>query len=720
MQQILQDLRHGHLKIVDVPEPVARPGQVVIANAASVISAGTEKMVRELAGKSLLQKARERPDHVRRVLQKLKQEGFFKTFRQVSNKLAEPIALGYSSAGVVLACGEGVQEFKPGQRVASNGPHAEVVSVPKHLCAGVPDRVVFEHAAFTVLASIALQGVRLSRLGLGETALVIGLGLVGQMTVMLLRATGCQVFGTDLDGAKCDLAVELGAERAHPGMTADEVTRLTGGLGADAVLVTAATKSDGPINLAGEAVRKKGRVVAVGAVGMSLDRQPYYLKEAELVVSCSYGPGRYDPEYEERGHDYPAPYVRWTEQRNMRAVLDLMADDRLDIGRLISHRFDVDEAARAYEVVDSGLEPYLGIVLRFPGAESHVPAARIKLGASRSPDGVAVGCIGAGGFARAVLLPHLRATPGVRLVTLCSAGGVSAVGAGSRFGFEHAVSDEDEIFTDPDVEAVVIATPHHLHAAQVVKAIEAGKHVFVEKPLCLTVEEIERIEKALAEHGSTAPVVLVGFNRRFSPAARRLRQAFADLSVPITVSCRFNAGELPPDHWTQNAAVGGGRILGEACHAVDLVTYLTGSLPVRVFAESIGGGNALRITDDQTFITVRHANGSISSIGYLAGGDPAFPKERVEIFGGGRVGVIDDFRETVVVAGGGTRRSRNREQDKGHRAEIEEFAATLVNGGPSPIPWQELRAVSLATILAVRSLREGVPLEVPVAPELEV
>lgn len=716
MQQIIQDRQRGRLKIATVPDPIAQRGQVLIGNVASVISAGTEKMARDLARKSLLEKARERPDDVRRVLQKLRQEGFFKTFRQVQAKLAEPVALGYSSAGVVLACGDDVQEFKPGQRVASNGPHAGVVSVSKHLCAQVPDNVPTEHAAFTVLGSIALQGVRLARLHLGETAFVIGLGLVGQIAAMILRAAGCRVIGTDLDPGKCELAEALGVERAVPGMGAGEVVRRTGGLGADAVLVTAATKSSGPVNLAAEAVRKKGRVVVVGAVGMSLSRQPFYLKEAELVVSCSYGPGRYDPTYEERGRDYPAPYVRWTEQRNMQAVLDLMASGRLDVGRLITHRFDVEEAEKAYRLIDSGDEPYYGIVLKFPLEDRYEPRRTHRLREPEPRAEVGVGCIGAGGFARAVLLPQLRAAaPRIRPVALCSAGGLSAADTGASLGFERAVSDEDDVFSDPEIDAVVIATPHHLHAGQVIKAIAAGKHVFVEKPLALTMEEIEAVEQALAERGDAAPLLMVGFNRRFSPAARKLREAFSEVGVPIAVSCRFNAGELPPDHWTQEPSIGGGRILGEACHAVDLATYLTGSLPVRVFAESIGGPDAPPVTDDQCFITLRHASGSVSSVGYLAGGDPAFPKERVEVLGGGRVGIIDDFRETTVVAGGKTDRHKALAQDKGHRAELSEFVAAVTEGRPSPISWREIRAVSVASVLAVRSLREGVPFEVPPA-----
>ncbi|HEX2254226.1 MAG TPA: bi-domain-containing oxidoreductase [Thermoanaerobaculia bacterium] len=720
MQQIVQDRGKGRLRLADVPDPVATPGQVVIANLASVISAGTEKMARDLARKSLLEKARQRPDQVRRVLEKLAQEGLAATVQQVRGKLSEPMPLGYSSAGVALACGEGVQGIRPGDRVASNGAHAELVSVPRNLCAVVPEGVGDEQAAFAVLGAIALQGVRLAGTGLGDTAFVVGLGLVGQLAVALLRAAGCRVIGTDLDAARCELARRMGAEVARPALGGAEVAELTGGLGADAVLVAAATTSDGPIALAGDAVRKKGRVVVLGAVGMQVPRTPYYLKEAELVVSCSYGPGRYDPAYEERGRDYPAAYVRWTEQRNLQAVLELMAAGRLDVEPLVSHRFDLAEAEQAYELIDRGDEPFLGVVLRYPGVEARRPSRAIAPAAVAPADGrVGVALVGTGGFARAVLLPAIAAAGDVlRPEVLCSARGLSAADAAERSGFPAAVSDEEEVYANPRVQAVFIATRHDLHAAQVERALAAGKHVFVEKPLALDVEGIARVEQALeaasaAGPGGGRPLLMVGFNRRFSPAAEEVRRFFAGVSAPRTVSFRFNAGALEPEHWAQDPEVGGGRIVGEACHAIDLVTYLVGSPPVRVFAESIGGPAAPAITDDQCFITLRHADGSVSSIGYLAGGDRAFPKERVEVFGGGRVAVIDDFREVVTVAGGRTRRQRSLQQDKGHRGEVERFARAVAAGGPEPIPWPELRAVSLAAVLAVRSLREGMPVTVP-------
>lgn len=713
MQQVLQDVRRGKLAVAEVPAPMVLRGEVLIANACSLVSAGTEKMVIELAKKSLLGKARERPDHVRRVLEKIRNEGLFNTVRQVREKLDEPLTMGYSSAGVVLAAGAGVQEFKPGDRVASNGPHAEVVSVPRNLCARVPDRVPFESAAFTVLGAIALQGVRLSRAALGETVLVIGLGLVGQMAVGLLRAAGCRVIGTDLDASKCELAKQMGADVARPNLSAAEVEGLSSGLGADAVLIAASTKSNGPIELAAAAVRQKGRVVLVGVVGLELDRRPFYFKEAEFVVSCSYGPGRYDPEYEDRGHDYPAAYVRWTEQRNLQAVLDLMAAGRLDVSPLISHRFPIERAAAAYELIESGSEPYCGIVLTYADPGERPLQRRIELRPATRNGKVGVGVLGAGNFARMVLLPTIQSSPHLHPVVLCSAGGVSAAHSGRKIGFDAVATDEQAVFADERVDAVFAATRPGDHARQVLASIRAGKPIFVEKPLCISDDELTEIEQALSEAPSTPPLVMVGFNRRFAPAVLWIKEFLRGAPAPLTVSVRFNAGAIDADDWIQHEQIGGGRIIGEACHGIDLATFLAGAPPVRVFAESIGGGQAPDVTDDQCFITLRHANGAVSSVAYLAGGDKAFPKERIEVIGSGRVAVIDDFRLVTTCAQGKTKQFKLRQQDKGHQAAIAAFASALRTGGPSPIPWEDLRAVSLAAILAVRSLREGVPFDLP-------
>ncbi len=715
MHQVIHNIRTGKLSVTTIPDPLVRPGYVLIDNQASVISAGTEKMSMELARKSLLGKARERPDQVRRVLEKLRNEGILNTLSQVREKLDEPMTMGYSSAGVVLACGQGVQGFKPGDRVASNGPHADVVCVPKNLAALVPENVSSEHAAFAVLGAIALQGIRLSHIALAESVLVIGLGLIGQITVSLLNAAGARVIGVDLDEHKCRLATDkMGASFASSDLSPSDVMDLTGGLGVDAVVITASTKSKAPMDFACQAVRSKGRIVLVGVVGLELDRRPFYFKEIEFVVSCSYGPGRYDTQYEENGRDYPPGYVRWTEQRNIQAVLDLMSAGALDVSPLITHRFAIDKAEKAYELIDSGQEPYLGIVLTYPEPDKRERVISLSHGKTRKEGTLGVGFLGAGNFARLILLPALKRLPHLRLRVLCSAGGLSASHSGEKFGFETATTDEDLVFHDPDVEAVFILTRHDLHARQVVKAIQAGKNVFVEKPLALTVEEIADIEEALALAPDPKPYVMVGFNRRFSPAAQKVREFFAAITAPLTVSVRFNAGSIPSEHWTQDEEVGGGRIIGEACHAIDLATFLIGSPPVRVFGESVGGPYAPETTDDQCFLTLRHANGSVSNIGYLAGGDKAFPKERVEVFGGGRVAVIEDFRDVVLSADGKLRRHRSRTQDKGHQAEVEAFFNTLKAGGPAPISWDDIRSVSLAAILAVRSIREGLPISLEV------
>ena len=713
MKQVIENIQSGQLSVQTVPPPALAPGELLIANQTSVVSAGTEKMVLDLGKKSLLGKARERPDQVRRVLEKIRNEGLINTLQQVREKLDEPMTMGYSSAGVVLACGRGVQEFKPGDRVASNGPHAEIVSVPRNLCALVPQDVSFEHAAFAVLGSIALQGVRLAKCELGETVLVVGLGLVGQLTVAVLKAAGMKVLATDPDTARCEMAVRMGASLARTNMASNDVEQLTRGLGADAVILTASTKSNAPIELAAQAVRKKGRVVLVGVVGLDLDRRPFYFKEAEFVVSCSYGPGRYDPSYEERGVDYPAAYVRWTEQRNIQAVLEMMGRGELDVAPLISHRFPIERATEAYDMIERGSEPFLGIVLQYNNNPAEPPRERtIQLRPAPARNGsVGAGVLGAGNFARLVLIPKIVQSRRFRPVVLCSAGGLHATHSGTKHGFERATTDDGEVFRADDVDAVFSITPHDMHAQHVVQALRAGKHLFVEKPLCHSLDGLREIDDAIVEQNGRLPILMVGFNRRFAPLAQELKDVFAGMSVPLTISYRFNAGSIPSDHWTQVDEIGGGRIVGEACHAIDFVTWMTGALPKRVFAESIGGLQAQKITDDQCFITLRHADGSVSNIAYLAGGDKSCPKERVEVIGGGITAVLDDFCQLTIYKNG-KRSVRKRRQDKGHSSEIEAFAEAIARGGPAPIPWDEIRTTTLASLLAVESLRSGDPLPI--------
>jgi predicted dehydrogenase len=544
----------------------------------------------------------------------------------------------------------------------------------------VPEGVSLEHAAFTVLGAIALQGVRLANLRLGETAFVIGLGLIGQLTVALLKAQGCRVFATDLDADKCRIAMKMGAERAKSDFGTKELSDLSRGLGVDAVMITASTKSNEPIELAAEVVRKRGRVVAVGDVSLNLPRRPFYFKEAEFVVSCSYGPGRYDAEYEERGHDYPFAYVRWTEQRNMQAVLDLMAAGKVDVTPLISHRFKIENAETAYEMIEKGREPYLAILLEYPEVsplgrrvelESRVSGKtpEKEVSALRTPHSeLAVGVLGAGNFARLVLLPALKKIGTLRLRALCSAGGLSAVQSGEKLGFEIATSDEDEVFRDPAVGAVFVLTRHDQHARQVIKAFQAGKHVFVEKPLCLNLEELKEIESVYSSliTQNSSLILMVGYNRRFAPMAFQLKSFLANVHGPLVMHYRVNAGYIPSDHWVQDPEQGGGRIIGEVCHFVDFLTFLTGTLPKRVDARALPGDGRYR--DDNVIITLEFADGSLGTITYVASGDAAFPKERVEIFGGGTIAVLDDFRRLELVQRGRKKVHRSRlRQDKGHQ-----------------------------------------------------
>ncbi len=696
------------LSVVTSPEPLVRPGHVLIQNAFSLISAGTERMVLN-EGKRPLSR-RGRPRELRRWLEEVRDEGLFETVRQVRARLDEPLPLGYSSAGTVLACGVGVQDFRPGDRLATNGPHAEVVCVPRHLCAKVPTTVSFEHAAFTTLGAVALQGVRLSRLVLGETALVVGLGLTGLLAVALLRSTGCRVIGVDPDAHRCRLAEGLGAVTARPGLAADTVEELTGGLGVDAVLIASSTYSSAPLQLAARAVRRKGRIVLVGVVGMQLERQPFYFKEAEFVVSCSYGPGRYDPRYEELGHDYPFAYVRWTEQRNMQAVLDLMASGGLDVEPLVTHRFEIAQAGAAYELIEGRRESYLGILLVYPSAPAEISPHRVQLssptaGKRAASRRIPVGIVGRPDLAWNRLLPAIVRRRELAASTICSADGVAAARNARHHGFEVATSDAAEIFRDSSLRAVFIFSPPAEHADHVLGAIHAGQHVFVHKPLCRHLAELGDIERALADCGDRAPQVMVGFNRRFAPATLQVAELFAEVEEPLAITVRVVAGKGTEE----NAGTGAQRLLGEACQAVDLATYLAGALPKRIYAESpaISG---IPSGEERCFITMRHQNGTVTSVVFLTDARRERPRERVEVVGGGRLAVIEDFRR-VTLSVEGERERRRRVRGRGFQQAIDAWVRALAAGEPSPIAWPEIAAVTRATILAARSLREGVPFD---------
>jgi predicted dehydrogenase/threonine dehydrogenase-like Zn-dependent dehydrogenase len=722
MKQLLQNINTGKAVVVDVPAPQAGSGEILVHVAASLVSAGTEKMVVEFAEKNILQKAMARPDLVRQVLNKASREGILSTLSSVRQRLDTDMALGYSNAGEVIEVGGGVSEFKIGDRVACAGGgfavHAEFVRIPRNLAVRIPaptssrSEVEFEEAAFTTVGAIGLQGLRLARPQLGETVAVIGLGLIGLLVVQLVRAAGCIAIGMDIDKQRCQQAQEVCCNLAA---TSEEQMRAmvdaaTGGKGADSVLITASTKSNEPVTLAGDIARDSARVVAVGAVGLEIPRKTYYEKELSFYVSRSYGPGRYDPEYEQSGHDYPIGYVRWTENRNMQAFLQLLAEGRVDVKKLITHRFDIEQADQAYELVTAKTrEPFTGIIIRYPSGVSI--SRRIEITPGNEAGAVAagkvtLGMLGAGNFATAVLLPVLKKTANVELVGLATASGASARAAGARHGLSYCSSDYQEILQDPRINTVVIATRHNLHAAQIVAALEAGKHVFCEKPLCLSEHELEEVSAAYQRSRSSQirPFLMVGYNRRFAPLAMQMRDFLAGSVEPLMMQYRINAGFLPATHWTQRPEEGGGRVLGEVCHFIDFLVWLSGRRVTSVYASVLP--NCGKYRDDNLTATLEFENGSIGTITYVANGDKSFPKERIEVFGGGSVATLDDFRVLTTMRTGRQQTNRSRlRQDKGHAAEWQAFANAISSGGRAPISFEELVNVSQACFRLLDSLR---------------
>lgn len=722
MRQVVQNFKTGELKIEELPPPALRPGGLLVRTAYSLISAGTERSTVATAQSSLVGKARQRPDLVKQVLDTLRREGLRNTYEKVMARLETVKALGYSSAGEVMAVGEGVSGFRVGDRVACAGAgyasHAEVNFVPANLCAIVPDNVSLDLAAYTTLGAIALQGVRQSRAQLGESVVVIGLGLVGQLTVQLLRVAGGRVLGIDIDANAIELAIKSGAHEAI--LRSEDVHKtveaFTQGRGADSIILTASTSSNDPVKLAGEIARDRARVVVVGAVKMDIPREHYYMKELELCLSRSYGPGRYDPGYEEYGIDYPIGYVRWTENRNMEEFLRLLAEKRLDVELLTTHRYKVDEAAEAYNTIlgKSGAR-YCGVLLEYDRREEIKTRIVTKHGAKNGhkPAGkLGVGFIGAGNFATASLLPHLRAHDSVTLTGVVNSTGVSAKNIAERFRFNYCSSESAEVIKDEQTDCVFIATRHNTHAALTVEALRQGCAVFVEKPLCLNVEELKEIIAAYQDCEEAA--LMVGYNRRFAPLSEQIKKALGRKNTPFSLIYRVNAGFIPRDNWIQDEIQGGGRIIGEACHFVDLMQYFTDALPVRVFAESVTSGSEKDTDEDSVAITIKFDDGSIGTIHYLALGDKSFPKERVEIFGNGSVAVLDDFKTGTVTRAGSTNKLGSGVQDKGHREEVRRFIDARAQGQATPISFRSIVATTLVTFRALESLRTGMPVKIDI------
>jgi len=715
MKQVL--LTGGGLKVEDVPAPQVTPGAVLVRAAASCISVGTELFGVKSSNLPLWKRALRRPDQVRRVIEMVRSQGFIQTTELVRSYLAQARPMGYSLAGTVIAVGHGVNDLFPGDRVSCAGSqaafHAEFVCVPRNLVVPTPDDVTNEAAATVALGAIALQGVRRATPTMGETFVVVGLGILGQLAVRLLKASGVRVIGADLDPARVAQAREHGLDLTIDGTDGAEqqVARLTGGLGADAVIVTAATTSEELLGTALRMCRRKGRVVLVGDVPISFDRADVYAKEIDFLISSSYGPGRYDRHYEEGGLDYPAGYVRWTENRNMQAYLALLASGAVRIDDLVKVRYAVGDAVAAYESLQSaGVDRPLGVILTYPADAGDNPTSIVANPELRTarPGALRIGIIGAGGFAKGTLLPIVKSEPArFSLQSVCARQGHNASAVAQHFGAPVATTDFDAILASADIDAVIIATRHNLHADMVLRALRAGKHVFVEKPLCLTVAELDAIAAFYGDSTEGKPLLMVGFNRRFSRFAAAIAQATAQRSNPMIIDYRVNAGYLPRDSWVHGAE-GGGRNIGEACHFYDLFVMLTGAKVDAINAVSIRPRTGYYGTTDNFVATFGFADGSVAKLTYTAMGSSDFPKEQCEVYADGRVHLIDDFRQ-LLTAGASGPKLTTATAEKGHREELIAFADAIAGGGNWPIPlWQQLEAMRMAFEVENRIAPRGI------------
>ena len=710
MKQVMQDMGSGSTEVVEAPSPRLGNHAVLISTTCSLISAGTERMLVGFGRATYFQKARQQPEKVKMVLEKVQTDGLMTTVEAVQSKLAQPLPLGYCNVGLVAGVGKQAEGFNVGERVVSNGPHADVVRVPKNLCARIPDDVSDEEASFVVVASIGLQGIRLAEPTLGESFVVTGVGLIGLLTVQLLRAHGCRVLAIDFDDSKLELAKKFGAETCNPGKGEDPVAAgmvFSRGAGVDGVIITASTKVSDPVTQAARMSRKRGRIVLVGVTGLELNRADFYEKELTFQVSCSYGPGRYDPAYEEQGQDYPLAFVRWTEQRNFEAVLDMMASGQVDVKPLITHRFEFEDAPKAYDLLTTD-KTALGILLKYSSEPStrHVTTVKLSSGAiignSQKP---VVGFIGAGNYASRMLIPAFKAA-GAQLHTIATSGGINGVVHGEKTGFAEATTDTQGMIDNSAINTIAIVTRHNTHSSFVSAALRAGKNVFVEKPLAITLDELANVESAYqAAQTDGRTHLMVGFNRRFSPQVQKMKALLASVKEPKSFIMTMNAGAIPADHWTQDNAAGGGRIIGEACHFIDLMRFLAGSEIVSVQARRMGDSDSVAVTEDKASITLGFADGSFGTILYLANGAASFPKERVEVFAAGRVLQLDNFRKLKGFGWPGFKKMNLWKQDKGQSACAAAFLSAIEHGTATPISPEEIFEVARVTIETTEILR---------------
>lgn len=709
MKQIIQNLKSGETILENVPAPLVRAGSLLIETSRSLVSLGTERMLVKFGNASLIQKARQQPDKVKMVLDKIRSDGLIPTLEAVFNKLGQPLPLGYCNVGRVIAVGSGVTEFQVGDRVASNGPHAEIVSVPKNLCVKIPDEVSDDAAAFTVIGSIGLQGIRLLQPTFGETVVVVGLGLIGLISTQILKANGCRVIGFDFDQDKVTLAAQLGIIAVNPASGTNQVKFVeeqTDGIGADAVLITASAKDNEIISQAAQMSRKRGRIVLVGVIGLDISRADFYEKELSFQVSCSYGPGRYDENYEQKGQDYPIGYVRWTEKRNFEAILEAIRSRQLNVESLVTERVPLADYKRIYGTI--GNSSSIASLLIYENRVDSRPVVTLSDRSFHKGKGV-VGIIGAGNFTSATLLPALKPLD-AQLKYIVSAGGLSATTLAKRAGFARATTDYREVLADGDVDLVMITTRHNLHASMVLDSLRAGKHVFVEKPLCLNEEELEEIVRVYSSQliaHSSPPLLTVGFNRRFAPLAQRMKSLLGQGNMNIVAT--MNAGFIPPNSWIHNPQVGGGRIIGEACHFIDLCSYLADSRVVAVCMNAMG--RSPRENTDNASILLRYADGSNAVINYIANGSKAYSKERIEVHSQERTLVLDNWR-TLTGFGFNGFTSQKRKQDKGHAEQFRLLIERIKTGGNVLIPFEEIVNTTRASFSAITSLKEGRWIEV--------
>lgn len=713
MLQVLQNLKSGELTLKEVPPPALTGEGVIVRNASSLISAGTEKMLIELARKNLLAKAQSRPDLVKQVLNKAKKEGWVSTFRNVMSKMERPMPLGYSASGIIEQAGESVKNLNAGDRVAIAGAgyanHAEVNFVPKNLVVPIPDGVTFEEAAYTTVSSIALQGVRLAHPELGDYAVVIGLGLLGLITVQLLKAAGLKVIGSDYDQKKIEKALSLGMDEAIFLPKEDAIARVeqfTHGYGADHTFITAATQSNEPVELAGEITRRKGQVIIIGLVGMNIPRDQYYKKELELKVSMSYGPGRYDYSYEEGGIDYPYDYVRWTEQRNMQAVLELMAQKKLDVLSLTTHRFDFRSAEEAYALITNQSEPFIGILLNYDITKPqekilYLPSYQTR--EARMKGDLGVGFIGAGNYASVQLLPNILKEKHVKLTGLVTATGLNAQQKADKFGFEYCTTDTEALLKDASTNAVFIATRHSTHAKYTMEAMRNGKKVFVEKPFVVSETQlcdVVELHEHLASEKTAGTALMVGLNRRFASISHYIRKHFPE-NTPLQMLYRVNSGTILSNTWLHAPEEGGGMLVGEVCHFIDLMMYICRERPAGVYARTLSTGNDLIPDEDNLSVVITFDRGSVGTLLYSTVGNKLLPKERLEVYGGGRIAVMDDFRTLDLISGSESNKYRSGSQDKGQSRMIRETIKHFRNSGTSPIPFDQLVNV-MRTVFAIK------------------